>query len=120
MEILNIQRTEERKKAIELCKNLLEKHALVPVVGAGFSFDTPTDNGGTVPSAGDLHAKLFCYVEQYSGYSKKGLEEIKEYNLSKLAETFWNIYGKVPEEGLRAFYGYIESNFQNISYQKDF
>lgn len=120
MEILNIQRTEERKKAIELCKNLLEKHALVPVVGAGFSFDTPTDNGGTVPSAGDLHAKLFCYVEQYSGYSKKELEEIKEYNLSKLAETFWNIYGKVPEEGLRAFYGYIESNFQNISYQKDF
>ena len=31
MEILNIQRTEERKKAIELCKNLLKKHALVVV-----------------------------------------------------------------------------------------
>lgn len=120
MEILNIQHTEDQKKAIELCKNLLEKHTLIPVVGAGFSFDTPTDNGGTVPSARDLHAKLFCYVEQYSGYSKKELEEIKEYNLSKLAETFWNIYDKVPEEGLRAFYDYIESNFQNISYQKDF
>lgn len=72
MEILNIQRTEERKKAIELCKNLLKKHALVPVVGAGFSFDTPTDNGGTVPSAGDLHAKLFCYVESIFWVFQKG------------------------------------------------
>ena len=69
MEILNIQHTEDQKKAIELCKNLLEKHTLIPVVGAGFSFDTPADNGGTVPSARDLHAKFFCYVEEYSGYS---------------------------------------------------
>ena len=120
MEIFNIQHTEERKKAIELCANLLEKHALIPVVGAGFSFDTATDNGGTIPSVGNLYEKLFYYIEQFSGYSKTEIEEIRRYNLSKLAETFWNIYDKIPKEGLRSFYSYIESNFQNISFHKDF
>ena len=120
MEILNIQQEEDRKKAIELCKNLLEKHALIPVIGSGFSLDTPTDNGGTVPSVGDLHSKLFCYVEQYSGYSQADLKEIKQYNLSDLASVFWNIYDRISEEGLRSFYSYIEANFQNISFQKSF
>lgn len=120
MEILNIQHTEERKKAIELCATLLEKHALIPVVGAGFSFDTATDNGGTIPSVGNLHEKLFYYIEQFSGYSKTELEEIRQYSLSKLAETFWNIYNKISEGELRSFYSYIEANFQNISFHKDF
>ena len=120
MEILNIQNTEERNKAVELCANLLEKRALIPVVGAGFSFDTVTDNGGTIPSVANLHEKLFYYIEQFSGYSKTELEEISRYDLSKLAETFWNIYDKISTEGLHAFYSYIESNFQNISFHKDF
>lgn len=120
MEVLNIQQAQDRNKAIELCKNLLEKNALIPVIGAGFSFDTPTDNRGTVPSVEKLHAKLFYYVEQYSGYSKIELKEIKQYALSDLASVFWNIYDRISEEGLRSFYSYIEENFQNISFQKDF
>lgn len=120
MEVLNIQQAQDRNKAIELCKNLLEKNALIPIIGAGFSFDTPTDNRGTVPSVEKLHAKLFYYVEQYSGYSKIELKEIKQYALSDLASVFWNIYDRISEEGLRSFYSYIEENFQNISFQKDF
>ena len=120
MEILNIQQKEERKKAIELCKNLLEKHVLIPVIGTGFSQDTQTDNGGRVPSVMDLHAKLFYYIEKYSGYEKKDLNAIKRYNLFDLAGIFWSIYDRISEEGLESFYNYIETNFQNITFQKEF
>ena len=120
MEILNIQQKEERERAIELCKNLLEKHALIPVVGTGFSYDTPTDDGGVVPSVEDLRTKLFYYIEQYSKYSPEEIKEIKHDNLFEMADTFWNIYDRITEDGLRSFFGYIATNFQNISFQKEF
>lgn len=120
MEILNIQQKVERERAIELCKNLLEKHALIPVVGTGFSYDTPTDDGGVVPSVEDLRTKLFYYIEQYSKYSPEEIKEIKHDNLFEMADTFWNIYDRITEDGLRSFFGYIATNFQNISFQKEF
>ena len=81
MEILNIERPDDRTKILDLCKNLLEKHALIPVIGSGFSFDTPTENGGPIPSVSNLHAKLFSYIEAYSGYAETDLEEINRLNL---------------------------------------
>ena len=34
MEILNVKIESERKRALELCKNLMEKHALIPIFGS--------------------------------------------------------------------------------------
>lgn len=82
MEILRIADRYEREKAVTLCENLIEKHALVPVIGAGFSFETPTDNGGTIPSSDNLFSELFSNVEKYSGYSKDELGEIRKSSLS--------------------------------------
>ncbi len=120
MRILNIQNEKERKEAIFLCKNLLEKRALIPVVGAGFSLGTPTDNNGTIPSVEELHQKLFFYIKEFSGYDESDLMEIEKYNLSKLATTFWNIYDRIPEADKCIFYSYIENNFENISFRKEF
>lgn len=120
MKILNVQNAKERKEAIELCKNLLEKHALIPVIGSGFSSHTPTDNGGRIPSVEDIHSKLFDCIEQFSGYSKEELKEIEQLSLPDLASAFWNIYDRISEDGLNSFYRYFAENFQNISFQKDF
>lgn len=120
MKILNIQNAKERAEAIELCKNLLEKRALIPVIGAGFSIETQTDNNGRVPSVNDLYEKLFFYIEKYSGYNETELKEIKKYSLSGLAGVFWNIYNKIPTESLGSFYSYINANFNNISFRKGF
>ena len=68
MEILNIQDTQARSTALNLCKNLIEKNVLIPVVGSGFSFGSATDNKGRIPSANDFRLKLLEYIVQYSGY----------------------------------------------------
>ena len=68
MEILNVKIESERKRALELCKNLMEKHALIPIVGSGFSFGAPTDKGGTIPSVEQLRKKLCSYISKYSCY----------------------------------------------------
>ena len=120
MEILNIERSEDRAKILELCQNLLEKRALIPVVGSGFSFDTPTENGGSIPSVSGLHAKLFSYIKDYSGYTKSDLEETNKLNLFDLAQKFWTIYDRLPSEAIRSFFEYVQTNFQDISYHKDF
>jgi len=118
MEILRIADRYEREKAVTLCENLMEKHALVPVIGAGFSFETPTDNGGTIPSSDNLFGELFSYVEKYSGYSKDELGEIKKSSLSEIANDFWTIRARIPEEALKKFDTYIQNNFLNISFRK--
>ena len=120
MTILNFENTRERAIALSLCKNLIEKNSLVPVIGAGFSLDTPTDNGGQVPSGAKLHSTLYEFVEKHSGYSKEELEEIKRYRLSDIADVFWNIYDRIPEEDLHSYFSYIETNFLGISFFKDF
>lgn len=120
MEILNIERSEDRAKILELCKNLLEKRALIPVIGSGFSCDAPTDNGGTIPSVSKLHAKLFSYIKEYSGYTETDLEEIKKLNLFDLAQRFWTIYNRLPSEAIHSFFEYVQTNFQDISYHNDF
>lgn len=120
MQILNFRNDQERSIALNLCKNLIEKNSLIPVVGAGFSFDTQTDNKGRIPSATDLHTTLYKYIDRYSGYSKEELDEIKGYSLSDIADVFWSIYSRIPEEGLSSYFSYIESNFLSISFFKGF
>lgn len=120
MEILNIERAEDRSKAIELCKNLFEKHSLIPVIGSGFSFDTPTDNGGKIPSVSNLQSILYSYIEKYSGYTPSELEEYKQLNLFDLASTFWTIYPRIPSDGLHSFFKYIQTNFTDVAYHKEF
>lgn len=46
VEILNVRNSHEHGKMLELCFNLCQKYALIPVVGSGFSFGSPTDNNG--------------------------------------------------------------------------
>ena len=120
MEILNYQNSNDHRKAVELCKNLLEKHALIPFIGSGFSLNTPTDNGGSVPSVHSLREELFSYVEKYSGYEQNDLNEIRQNSLADLAGVFWNIYYRIPSAGLDSFYTYIDDNFHNISFRKPF
>ena len=54
MEILNVRNSHEHRKMLELCFNLCQKYALIPVIGSGFSFGSPTDNNGTIPSVSEL------------------------------------------------------------------
>ena len=120
MKILNIKNTQEKTEALNLCKNLIEKNALIPVVGAGFSFDTPTDNKGKIPSVRDLREKLYEYIDKYSDYEQRDLDEIKGQNLSEIADVFWRIYNRIPAEPLSSFFSYIENNFLGISFFKGF
>lgn len=120
VKILNIQNAKERLEALELCKILIEKNALIPIVGAGFSFDTPTDNKGKIPSATDLHKTLYNYIDMYSGYDREELDEIKKHSLSEIADIFWSIYDRIPTDNLCSYFSFIENNFLNISFYKGF
>lgn len=120
MKILSIQNSQDRLDALDLCKILIEKNALIPIVGAGFSFDTPTDNKGKIPSVTDLHKLLYGFVDMYSGYEREELDEIKRKSLSEVADSFWSIYNRIPVDNLRSFFSFIENNFLNISFFKGF
>lgn len=120
MEILNVRNDHEHKKMLELCLNLCQKYALIPIIGSGFSVGTPTDNNGTIPSVGELAAFLFKYISDYSNYNPEDLEEIHRQSLPDLSNSFWDIYNRIPEDKLEAFYEYIDKNFRTISFWKDF
>lgn len=120
MEILNANSERERKKMLDLCKNLWEKRSLIPVLGAGFSFGTPTDNNGSIQSAKELQKVLLQYIIQYSQYEAEDLEDIKKKSLSELASSFWNIFDRIPRERIEEFYRYLETNFQNVSFFKNY
>lgn len=120
MEILSVQNSYEREEMLKRCVNLYEKHSLIPVIGAGFSFGTPTDNKGSIPSVGDLHDMLFTYIVQYSGYEQEEIDEIKKESLADLASSFWDIYARIPENERENFYTYVNDNFQNITFWKGF
>ena len=120
MKTLNMSNSQDREEAIQLCKNLIEKHALVPVVGSGFSFETQTDNGGSVPSANNLSNEMLYYIEKYSGYSELELDDIRNSSLSAIANDFWNVFPRIPEKELKRFDAYIQNNFLNISFRKPF
>ena len=120
MEILKINENSEREKAINLCKNLIAKRSLVPIIGAGFSYDTPTDNNGAIPSSSDLHDELFRLTEKYSGYSKEELDDIKKYSLSDISKVFWRIHDRIPHDALKQFDHYIQKNFTCVSFQKEY
>ena len=120
MEILNVRNSHEHGKMLELCFNLCQKYALIPVIGSGFSFGSPTDNNGTIPSVSELTEFLFKYISAYSNYSPEDLIDIQKESLPDLSNSFWDIYSRIPEEKLEEFYEYINKNFQNISFWKDF
>ena len=120
MEILSINNKQDRKKMLELCKNLWEKRALIPVIGAGFSFGTPTDNNGHIQSVRELQTVLMQYITQYSQYDEEDIDDIKQKPLSELASIFWDIFDRIPEDQVEEFYRYISTNFQNISFFKDY
>ena len=120
MELLNIQVAVERKRALELFKNLFEKDSLIPILGAGFSAGNQTDNNGTIPSVWDLHQKLFSIISHFSGYDEDDLKDIEKENLSDLAGHFWDIYDRVPTNIIDDYFEYVHKNFLNISYRKGF
>lgn len=120
MEILIANNTHDRKKMLSLCKNLLEKQSLVPVVGAGFSSGTPTDNGGHVQSAAELRDMLLQYIRQYSQYDANEIFDIDRQQLAELASSFWDIFDRIPDDKIEEFYSYISCNFKNISFFKEY
>ncbi len=120
MEILNVRNSHEKEKMLSLCINLWEKQSLIPVIGSGFSFGTPTDNGGTIPSVQDLQNQLLSYIRLFSNYDEEDIRSIESQGLSELSRIFWDIYDRIPEEEKKRFYEYISCNFLNISCQKNF
>lgn len=120
MEILNANNAYDLRKMINLCKNLWEKQSLVPIVGAGFSCDTPTDNGGHVQSARELRNTLLQYIEQYSQYDADEISNIKNQQLAELASSFWDIFDRIPSDKIGEFYSDISCNFKNISFFKEY
>lgn len=120
MEILSMKNEHERKKMLELCKNLWEKRSLIPVIGAGFSFGTPTDNNGHIQSVAELREVLLQYITQYSQYDAEEIADISKQQLSELASSFWDIFDRIPEEKVEAFYQYVSTNFQNVSFFKEY
>lgn len=120
MEILNMNNEHERKKMLELCKNLWEKRSLIPVIGAGFSCGTPTDNSGNIQSVTELREVLLQYITQYSKYDTEEIADISKQHLSELASSFWDIFDRIPGEKVEAFYQYISTNFQDVSFFKEY
>ena len=110
----------ERKKMLDLCKNLWEKRSLIPVIGAGFSCGTPTDNSGHIQSVAELRKVLMQFIEQYSQYDEEEIVDINKLHLSELASSFWDVFGRVPEEKIEDFYQYISSNFQDVSFFREY
>lgn len=119
MEVLNVKIESERHRMLELCKNLCKKKSLIPVIGAGFSAGTPTDNGGHIQSAKELRDKLLEYIAQYSQYDVEDIENIKGKSLSEIASVFWDIFDRIPDERINEFFQYISTNFQDISFFKN-
>ena len=120
MEILNVRNTYERAKMLDLCMNLWEKKALIPVLGAGFSFGTPTDNNGRIPSVNELRNELFGYIRKYSKYDVDEIDDLAKLNLSDLASSFWDIFERIPEDKKQEFFSYISMHFTDNSFFKDF
>ena len=120
MEILTMNNEHDRKKMLNLCRNLWEKRNLIPVIGAGFSFGTPTDNDGYIQSVAELRNVLLQYITQYSQYDTEEIEEIGRQQLSELASSFWDIFDRIPEEEVEHFFHYISTNFKDVSFFKEF
>jgi len=110
----------ERNRMLELCKNLWEKRSLIPVIGAGFSFSTPTDNNGHIQSVAELRETLLQYIKKYSQYDVEEIADINKQQLPELASSFWDVFNRIPEEKLEEFYQHISNNFQNVSFFKEF
>ena len=68
----------------------------------------------------DLHAKLFYYIEKYSGYEKKDLNAIKRYNLFDLAGIFWSIYDRISEKDLSLFTTTLKQIFKISLFKRNF
>lgn len=120
MEIYCVKSEIERAKMLDICKNLCDKNSLIPVIGSGFSLNTPTDNDGYVPSSNKLKDKLYHYVALFSGYSKEELADIEKESLPDIAKSFEDIFGRISEEELKHYYEYVENNFCEISFSRDF
>lgn len=120
MEIWSMTVEHEQKKMLNLCKNLCEKRSLIPVVGAGFSCGTPTDNSGHIQSVAELRNILMHFIAQYSQYDEDEIAEINKQNLSELASSFWDVFNRVPENKIEEFYQYISTNFQEVSFFKEY
>lgn len=120
MEIYCVKSEIERAKMLDICKNLCDKNSLIPVIGSGFSLNTPTDNDGYVPSSNKLKDKLYHYVALFSGYSKEELADIEKESLPDIAKSFEDIFGRISEEELKHYYEYVENNFCEISFFKGF
>lgn len=120
MEILSMRNKHEQEKMLELCRNLWEKRSLIPVVGAGFSFGTPTDNNGHIQSVAELRERLLQYIRCYSMYDEKEIVDISRQQLSELASSFWDIFDRIPEDKVEEFYQYISINFQDVSFFKEY
>lgn len=119
MEVLKMNNEHDRKKMLNLCKNLWEKRSLIPVIGAGFSFGTPTDNDGHIQSVEELRKVLLQYITQYSQYDTEEIAEIDRQQLSELASSFWDIFDRIPEDRIEEFFRYISTNFQDVSFFKE-
>ena len=119
MEILSMRNDFEQKKMLALCHNLWEKRSLIPIIGAGFTLGTPTDNNGHIQSVTELKEVLLHYISKYSQYDEEDIDDLKEKALTEVASCFWDIFDRIPEDKKTEFYGYISTNFQNISFFKD-
>ena len=120
MDILSIRKPEDRKKILDLCLNLWEKQALVPVIGAGFSLGTQTDNNGAIPTVKELCSELLKYIVRFSNYSQEDIDDIRTAGLANIAGSFWDILKRIPEETISEFYDYFDRNFRGISFFKGF
>ena len=108
------------RKCLSYAKICGGKRALIPVIGSGFSFDTPTDNNGHIQSVAELRDVLLHYITQYSKYDAEEISDIGKQQLSELASSFWDIFDRIPEDNVNEFYQYISTNFQNLSFFKEY
>lgn len=116
MDVYSVKNKDEYAAMLTICKNLWEKRTLIPILGSGFTLNTPTDNGGNIPNVNDLKVKLFDYILRFSGYSKEELDEIGNEPLSSIAKTFDDIFNRIPENEIKQYYSYIEKNFCKVSF----
>ncbi|RJQ26647.1 hypothetical protein C4577_03140 [Candidatus Parcubacteria bacterium] len=126
MQIINYNNITEQNNLLKEIKTLIKPKRLIPIIGAGFTSGAETRHG-TVPNGNDLKNFLIGQLAKILGMSTEEVEDLKQGNLSAVADIYWNALEKSKEKTLsyeNKLLQYMENNFSGVKtleqYQRDF
>ena len=115
MQIFDFSKASDQITLQKLFLNHFKRQDIIPFFGSGFTCGCSAAHG-VVPSVDELKSELVDIISGIQNYSKNDQNELKQLNLSDLAEIFWSV---LEDEGTPPIYrerfdSYIENNFCNV------